>query len=177
MGGPSGCGKSTLAMTLLGLIEPVDGSITLGGVDLSGLEVRRRIGLLQQDGHIFSTSIRENLRIARPDATEAELSAALDRAGLCDFVRTLPTGWDTEVGANGSRISGGERQRLGLARLLLAEHRILVLDEPTEHLDRATAEALLDDVLALSPARSIIVITHARWVRERIGMSVTLQAA
>lgn len=180
LGGTSGSGKSTLAMTLLGLIEPRSGTITLGGVDLkycAGTDIRQRIGLLQQDGHIFSTSIRENLRIARPNATDDALWKALERAGLRDFVRSLPAGLDTEVGENGSRISGGERQRLSLARLLLAEHQILVLDEPTEHLDRATAEALLDDVLALSPARSIIVITHARWVRDRIGRSVTLQAA
>lgn len=180
LGGPSGSGKSTLAMTLLGLIEPRGGTVMLGGVAfdrLTGNDIRQRIGLLQQDGHNFSTSIRENLRIARPDATNSELWKSLDRAGLGDFVRTLPAGLATEIGENGGTLSGGERQRLGLARLLLAEHRILVLDEPTEHLDRATAEALLDDVLALSPDRSIIVITHTSWVRERIGMTITLRAA
>lgn len=180
VGGPSGSGKSTLGMTLLGLLEPMGGTVTLGGVDLrrlDGTAVRRRVGLLEQDGHIFATSIRENLRIARPDGTDAEFEHALGQAGLLAFVRTLPDGLDTEVGEHGNRLSGGERQRLGLARLLLAGHRILILDEPTEHLDRPTAEALLDDVLALSPARSLIVITHAAWVRERIGMSVALEAA
>lgn len=180
IGGPSGSGKSTLAMTLLGLIERLDGAIALGGVDLrqlAGADIRHRIGLLQQDGHIFATSLRENLRIARPDATDAQFEHALSLAGLLDFVRRLPEGLATEVGENGNRLSGGERQRLGLARLLLAEHRILILDEPTEHLDRPTAEALLEDVLALAPDRSILIITHADWVRERIGMSVTVSAA
>lgn len=177
IGGRSGRGKSTLAATLLKLIPPIDGSIRLGGFGLEridGSAVRSRIGLLQQDGHIFATTIRENLRIAKPDASAADLDRALERAGLTEFVSTLPRGLDTEVGEHGGRLSGGERQRLGLARLLLADHRVLVLDEPTEHLDRATAERLIDDILALAPERSIIVITHAAWVRDRVGRSLSL---
>lgn len=169
--GPSGRGKSTLAATLLKLIPPIRGSIQLGGFDLERLDggdVRSRVGLLQQDGHIFATTIRENLRIAKPSATQAELTHALDLAGLADFVNGLPQGLDTEVGEHGGRLSGGERQRLGLARLLLADHRVLVLDEPTEHLDRPTAEVLIDDILALAPSRSIILITHAAWMRDRV---------
>jgi len=177
--GPSGSGKSTLAMTLLKLLQPVDGSIRLGGIDLDrlrGADVRQRIGLLQQDGHIFATTIRENLLIAKPDATDVELGHALSLAGLEQFVHTLPKGLDTEVGEHGNRLSGGERQRLGLARLLLADHRVLILDEPTEHLDRPTAETLLEDVLALVPERSIIVITHSAWVLDRIGQSISVSA-
>ena len=177
--GPSGSGKSTLAMTLLKLLPPVNGSIRLGGIDLDwlrGADVRQRIGLLQQDGHIFATTIRENLLIARPGATDVELRHALSLAGLGQFVHSLPRGLDTEVGEHGNRLSGGERQRLGLARLLLADHRVLILDEPTEHLDRPTAEALLEDVLALAPQRSIIVITHSAWVLDRIGLSISVTA-
>lgn len=178
--GPSGSGKSTLAATLLKLLAPVSGTVLLAGVDLAdlaGQDVRHRIGLLQQDGHIFATTIRENLRIAKPDATDAEFAQALSLAGLGAFVRGLPAGLDTELGDHGNRMSGGERQRLNLARLLLAGHLILILDEPTEHLDRPTAERLLEDVLALAPARSILINTHAPWVLERIGTAVAIAPA
>lgn len=170
--GPSGSGKSTLALTLVKLLERRGGSVSLGGVSydaLTGEQLRQRIGLLQQDEQIFATSIRENLRIAKPDTNDHDLFEALDRVGLSALIRTLPNGLDTHVGEHGNRLSGGERQRLALARLLLAEHQILILDEPTEHVDRAVADELLTDILALAPQRSIIVITHAEWVRRRIG--------
>ena len=175
--GPSGSGKSTLAATLLKLIAPKGGEITVGGVDLTflrGKDIRNRIGLMEQDSHIFDTSIRENLRIGKIDATAADMEAALVRAGLHAFTHSLPQGIDTVVGENGSRLSGGERQRLALARLLLADRRILILDEPTEHLDELTAEALLDDILSLSPAHSIIVISHSRAVLDRLDRVVQL---
>ncbi|OUZ08043.1 thiol reductant ABC exporter subunit CydC [Aeromicrobium sp. PE09-221] len=178
--GPSGIGKSTLAYTLLRLIEPRGGSVLLGGVDIRDLasdEVRSRIGYLGQDEIIFDTTIRENLRIADPDVDEEGALAALDRAGLGDFVRSLPRGLDTPVGEHGSRLSGGERQRLALARLMLGEHRIVVVDEPTEHLDAPTARALMDDLLSLAPERSVIVISHAPEVLERIDRVVQLGAA
>ena len=168
--GPSGSGKSTLAWTLLRLIAPQGGSIELGGTDISlmrGRDVRRRIGLLEQDAHTFDTSIRENLRIGKPDATGEQVERALIRAGLADFIHSLPEGLETVVGENGVRLSGGERQRLALARLLLADRRILILDEPTEHLDEVTAERLLEDILALSPDHSIIVISHSSEVLDR----------
>lgn len=177
--GPSGAGKSTVALTLARMLEPLGGRVLLGGVDLRELaatDVRSRVGLLAQDELVFDTSLRENLRIADPAASDSAMQAALDRAGLGDFVRGLPDGLDTEVGEGGARLSGGERQRLCLARLVLADHQVLVLDEPTEHLDRRAAEALIDDVLALAPSRSIVVVTHADWVVERIGRSVTLSA-
>ncbi|UYM04372.1 thiol reductant ABC exporter subunit CydC [Solicola gregarius] len=161
--GPSGCGKSTLAAVLLKFLTPTAGQVTLGGIDLASLtgdEVRGVVGMLGQDEHVFDTSIRENLRIARPDASEAALWEALDRAGLGHFVRGLPAQLDTAVGENGARLSGGERQRLGLARLLLGDHRVLILDEPTEQLDEEAGDALLADLLALAPERSILLITH-----------------
>ncbi|MBW9216363.1 thiol reductant ABC exporter subunit CydC [Mumia sp. zg.B53] len=161
--GPSGSGKSTLAAVLLRLAAPRAGTITLGGTPidaLTGDQVRQVVATLRQDEHVFDTSIRENLRIADPQADDRTLLAALDAAGLGAFVAGLPDGLDTEVGENGGRLSGGERQRLGLARLLLGGHRVLVLDEPTEHLDAATAEALLRDLVALAPERSILLVSH-----------------
>ena len=161
--GPSGCGKSTLAAVLLKFLAPSGGRVTLGGVDmdeLTGERVRRVVGMLGQDEHVFDTTIRENLRIASPTADDAALWSALDSAGLGGFVRGLPDGLGTSVGENGARLSGGERQRLGLARLLLGDHRVLILDEPTEQLDEATGDALMEDLLALAPERSILLITH-----------------
>ncbi|WP_262849141.1 thiol reductant ABC exporter subunit CydC [Mumia quercus] len=161
--GPSGSGKSTLAAVLLRLAAPRAGTILLGGTplaDLTGEQVRRVVATLRQDEHVFDTTIRENLRIADPDADDVTLRAALGAAGLGPFIDGLPDGLDTEVGENGNRLSGGERQRLGLARLLLGDHRVLVLDEPTEHLDAATAEALLRDLVALAPQRSILLVSH-----------------
>lgn len=178
--GPSGIGKSTLGYTLLRLIEPRAGAIQLGGADVRELgsdDVRTRIGYLGQDEVVFDTTIRENLRIADPKADDDTAMEALDHAGLGDFVRSLPRGLDTPVGEHGGRLSGGERQRLALARLLLGDHRIVVLDEPTEHLDAPTARALLDDLLDLAPERSVIVISHAPEVLERIERVVRLDAA
>lgn len=175
--GPSGIGKSTLAYSLLRLVEPHEGSIRLGGVDLRsvlGEDVRRRIGYLGQDDIVFDTSIRENLRIARPQATDTQMHDALARAGLKDFLASLSSGLDTLVGEAGSKLSGGERQRLCMARLILADHRVLILDEPTEHLDADAAERLLDDVLQLCPDRSIMVISHAASVLDRFGDVIDL---
>lgn len=169
--GPSGVGKSTLAYALLRLLPTWDGQVRLGGVpttELAATEVRRRIGYLGQDDVVFDTSIRENLRIADPGATDDQLGEALASAGLLSAVQAMPDGLDTRVGEHGGRLSGGERQRLCLARLLLADHRILVLDEPTEHLDAPTAEALVADVLALAD-RSVIVISHSPAVLSRFG--------
>lgn len=178
--GPSGSGKSTLALTLVGLVPPRAGEVRLGGADtreLSGHDLRRRIGMLGQDAHVFDTDLRQNLRIADPRAGDEELVSALERAGLADLLRRLPRGLDTMVGEHGSELSGGERQRLGLARLLLGEHRILVLDEPTEHLDEDVADALVDDLLALAGPYSLVVISHADRVLERLDTVVTLGGA
>ncbi|MFD1827340.1 MULTISPECIES: thiol reductant ABC exporter subunit CydC [Mumia] len=178
--GPSGSGKSTLAAVLLRLAAPRAGTITLGGTPidtLTGEQVRRVVATLRQDEHVFDTTIRENLRIADPDADDATLRAALDAAGLGLFVAGLPDGLDTEAGENGNRLSGGERQRLGLARLLLGDHRVLVLDEPTEHLDAATAEALLRDLVALAPYRSILLVSHDERALAAASHVVRLGAA
>ncbi|MFE2635167.1 thiol reductant ABC exporter subunit CydD [Streptomyces scopuliridis] len=161
--GPSGSGKTTLAQVLLRFLDAREGGCRLGGTDtatLDGDTVRRFIGLCAQDAHLFDSSVRENLRLARTDATEDELRDALRRARLLDWVDALPAGLDTLVGEHGARISGGQRQRLALARALLADFPVLVLDEPAEHLDLATADALTTDLLAATEGRTTLLITH-----------------
>ncbi|MFH8888364.1 thiol reductant ABC exporter subunit CydD [Streptomyces sp. NPDC017949] len=161
--GPSGSGKTTLAQVLLRFLDPSDGTYTLGGIDvraLDGDDVRRTVGLCAQDAHLFDSSVRENLRLARTGASEAELREALAAARLLEWVDGLPDGPDTLVGEHGERISGGQRQRLALARALLADFPVLVLDEPAEHLDLATADALTADLLAATEGRTTVLITH-----------------
>ncbi|MEU4195941.1 thiol reductant ABC exporter subunit CydC [Kribbella sp. NPDC026611] len=161
--GPSGSGKSTLAAVLLRFLEPRGGEVLLDGVDLSTLEsdqVRSIVGLLTQESHVFDTSIRENLLLAQPGASDLQLWNALYRARLGHFVEKLPGGLDTMVGEHGARLSGGERQRLAFARLLLADRDILVLDEPTEHLDEETGRALLADLFAAAGHRTVVLLTH-----------------
>ncbi|MFJ2513503.1 thiol reductant ABC exporter subunit CydD [Streptomyces griseoviridis] len=161
--GPSGSGKTTLAQTLLRFLDARAGSYTLAGVDAYGLEgddVRRLVGLCAQDAHLFDSSVRENLLLARKDATEDELRHALGRARLLDWADGLPDGLDTLIGEHGARLSGGQRQRLALARALLADFPVLVLDEPAEHLDLPTADALTADLLAATEGRTTLLITH-----------------
>ncbi|GAA2579476.1 MULTISPECIES: thiol reductant ABC exporter subunit CydD [Streptomyces] len=161
--GPSGSGKTTLAQVLLRFLDPDAGSYTLAGVDahaLAGDDVRRLVGLCAQDAHLFDSSVRENLLLARKDATEGELRDALARARLLEWADGLPAGLDTLVGEHGARLSGGQRQRLALARALLADFPVLVLDEPAEHLDLPTADALTADLLAATEGRTILLITH-----------------
>ncbi len=161
--GPSGSGKTTLAQVLLRFLDADTGSYTLGGVDayaLDGDDVRGLVGLCAQDAHLFDSSVRENLLLAKRDATEDELRGALARARLLDWAESLPDGLDTLVGEHGARLSGGQRQRLALARALLADFPVLVLDEPAEHLDLPTADALTADLLAATEGRTTLLITH-----------------
>ncbi|WP_173861505.1 thiol reductant ABC exporter subunit CydD [Streptomyces aureus] len=161
--GASGSGKTTLAQVLLRFLDVEHGTYRLGGVpawELDGDAVRRLVGLCAQDAHLFDSSVRENLRLARTGASDEELREALRRARLLDWVDGLPEGLDTLVGEHGSRLSGGQRQRLALARALLADFPVLVLDEPAEHLDLATADALTDDLLRATEGRTTVLITH-----------------
>jgi ATP-binding cassette, subfamily B, bacterial len=161
--GSSGAGKSTIAQLLPRLYDVDAGSVRLGGVDVRGLSfdsIRGALGLVTQDGHLFHESIRANLLLAAPDASEAELWNALERARLADLVASLPDELDTIVGERGYRLSGGERQRLTIARLLLAKPRVVVLDEATAHLD-STSEAAVQEALAEAlEGRTAIVIAH-----------------
>ncbi|MDG4862867.1 ATP-binding cassette domain-containing protein, partial [Streptomyces sp. T-3] len=177
--GPSGSGKTTLAQVLLRFLDAEGGSYTLAGVDaaaLDGDDVRRMVGLCAQDAHLFDSSVRENLRLARTGATDGELRAALAAARLLDWVESLPDGLDTLVGEHGARISGGQRQRLALARALLADFPVLVLDEPAEHLDLATADALTEDLLAATEGRTTLLITHRMAGLEAVDEVIVLDA-
>ncbi|MFD5394630.1 thiol reductant ABC exporter subunit CydD [Streptomyces sp. NPDC127097] len=166
--GASGSGKTTLAQVLLRFLDEESGTYTLGGTaarEMAGDAVRRLVGLCAQDAHLFDSSLRENLRLARPEGRGAadadqELWDALGRARLADWVRGLPAGLDTMIGERGARLSGGQRQRLALARALLADFPVLVLDEPAEHLDLATADALTADLLTATEGRTTVLITH-----------------
>ncbi|WP_369145350.1 thiol reductant ABC exporter subunit CydD [Streptomyces sp. R44] len=161
--GASGSGKTTLAQVLLRFLDVEHGMYRIGGVpawELDGDAVRRLVGLCAQDAHLFDSSVRENLRLAKVGADDEELREALRRARLLDWVEGLPAGLDTLVGEHGSQLSGGQRQRLALARALLADFPVLVLDEPAEHLDLATADALTDDLLRATEGRTTVLITH-----------------
>ncbi|MEV7233095.1 thiol reductant ABC exporter subunit CydD [Streptomyces sp. NPDC051020] len=177
--GPSGSGKTTLAQVLLRFLDARSGTYRIGGVEASALDgdtVRRFVGLCAQDAHVFDSSIRENLRLARTGATDDELRGALAQARLLDWVQALPDGLDTLVGEHGARLSGGQRQRLALARALLADFPVLVLDEPAEHLDLATADALTADLLAATRGRTTILITHRLAGLEAVDEVVVMDA-
>lgn len=161
--GPTGAGKSTLAKLMARLYDPTSGTVSFGGVDLrhaSATELRRRITVVPQEGYLFASSLLDNVRIGRPDASEAEVEAALDSLGLLDRFRALPDGLATTVNERGSRLSAGERQLVSLARAALADPAVLVLDEATSSLDPGT-EALVERALErLTENRSVIVIAH-----------------
>ncbi|NEC88622.1 ABC transporter ATP-binding protein [Streptomyces sp. SID12501] len=161
--GTSGAGKSTIGQLLPRLYDTDEGAVRIGGVDvrdLSAASLRATLGMVTQDGHLFHDSVRANLVLARPTATDDELWAALTRARLDDLVRSLPDGLETVVGERGYRLSGGERQRMTIARLLLARQRVVILDEATAHLDN-TSEAAVQEALAEALAdRTAVVIAH-----------------
>lgn len=161
--GSSGAGKSTIAQLLPRLYDADAGAVRIGGVDvrdLSADSLRGTLGMVTQDGHLFHESVRANLLLARPQATEEEIWDALRRSRLDGLVASLPDGLDTVVGERGYRLSGGERQRLTIARLLLAQQRVVILDEATAHLD-STSEAAVQEALAEAlEGRTAVVIAH-----------------
>jgi thiol reductant ABC exporter CydC subunit len=177
--GPSGAGKSTIVELLLRFRDPERGRVMLAGRDLREYrqtDVRRAIAVAGQESHLFSAGIRENVLLARPDAGDAAVESALRQARIWDWVRGLPAGWHTRVGEAGRELSGGQRQRIVLARALLAGAPVLILDEPTAHLDPETAEALLRDVFAAASGRSILLITHRTEGLVLVDQVVTLAA-
>lgn len=177
--GPSGSGKSTLAALALKVTAPQAGRVLLGGVDVARLragDVRSRIAWLSQDTHLFSDTIRANLALARDGATDADMWAALDRAGIADIVRGLPDGLDSWIGEGGIQVSGGQGRRLALARTLLSTAPVLILDEPATGLDAATERAFLATLNDVEPSRTVILIVHRLMGVERLDRIFRLSA-
>lgn len=161
--GSSGAGKSTVASLITRLYDVSSGSVQVGGVDvrdLSFADLQKAVGMVTQDGHLFHDTVRANLTLARPDATEAEVWDAVDRARLRPVVEALPDGLDTVVGERGYRLSGGERQRMTIARLLLGSPRVVVLDEATSALDSTNEKAIQDALAEALAGRTAVVIAH-----------------
>lgn len=161
--GSSGAGKSTIAQLMPRLYDTDEGAVRIGGVDVRDLtagSLRQTLGMVTQDGHLFHDTVRANLLLARPEATEGDLWDALRRARLDDLVRSLPDGLDTVVGERGYRLSGGERQRMTIARLLLARQRVVILDEATAHLDNTSEAAVQEALTEALEGRTAVVIAH-----------------
>ena len=173
--GPSGAGKSTLAALLLRFLEPQDGRIFVGGADLTDVEVgawRAALGYVPQSPRLFHGTIADNLRLARPAATTRELLDAVRLAGAAEIIADLPSGLDTSVGEGGTRLSGGQRQRLAIARALLRDPAVLLLDEPTAHLDMTGEETIVALLDGLAGGRTIVAISH----RPRLALTSDLVA-
>jgi ATP-binding cassette subfamily C protein CydCD len=161
--GPSGCGKSTVLSVVLGLRSPDAGTVRCGGVDLSDLDLdewRRHLAWVPQRPHLFARTVAENIRLGRPDASDAHVAAALDAAGLTEVVRRLPRGADTLLGEGGGGLSTGERQRLALARAFVRNAPLLLLDEPTASLDSETEADVLAAVRELAFGRTALIVAH-----------------
>jgi ATP-binding cassette, subfamily C, bacterial CydC len=177
--GANGAGKSTVAAVLMRFCELTAGTALLDGYELASYaadDVRSVVGGCPQDPHLFDASIRDNLRFARPDATDDELAAAAARARLLPWIASLPQGWDTPVGTHGAAVSGGERQRLALTRAFLADPPLLILDEPTTHLDPPTRRALTDDLLHATEGRTVLLITHELDGLDQVDQIVVLDS-
>lgn len=163
--GSSGSGKSSLVALALRFRAPAPGEVTFASSSIAEFnsdDLRRRMAVLAQHDHLFATTIRENLLVADPDASPEKLEAALERAGVLTFVAAQPEGLDTFLGANGAKVSGGQARRLGLARALLKEAPLLILDEPTEGLDGETERDVLEGVLGAARDQALLFITHRR---------------
>jgi ATP-binding cassette subfamily B protein len=161
--GPSGTGKSTCVSLLLRFWDPQEGSIRLGGLDLRDFpldDLRRRISIVQQDNYLFNASIRENVKLGVPEATDEQMEVAARAANIHEFIQSLPDGYDTMVGERGAKLSGGQRQRIAIARAFLKDAPILVLDEATSNLDSENERLIRAAVARLMEGRTTLVIAH-----------------
>jgi ABC-type multidrug transport system fused ATPase/permease subunit len=179
--GSSGAGKSSLVNALLRYWPLEEGTLTVAGTDVTRLaaaDARATCALADQRAHLFAGTVRANLVLGRPDASDSDIAAALDAAQLTDWVAGLPEGLDTPVGNDGVALSGGERRRLAVARALLAPGPVLVLDEPTSALDPTLADRVVEGVLgsAAGSGRSVLVVTHRAAEADRCAGAVTLEA-
>ena len=177
--GPNGSGKSTMLAVLARHLDPSRGRHAVDGVDVHDLtieDVRRHVAVVDDEPHVFAASLRTNLVLAGPDAGDADVQRALERAGLGPWLADLPDGLDTALGSGGRGVSGGERARLGVARAVLADRPVVLLDEPTAHLDHATATAVLDDVLSATDGRSVVMVSHRPEALDRFDTVLDLGA-
>lgn len=177
--GETGAGKSSVAHLAMRFWNPCAGEIRLGGVSVDRLPLdacRRRIAVAPQNPHLFAATVRDNLRLGRPEATDAEIEAAARAAQIHDVIAAMPKGYATFVGARGHLLSGGEARRLSVARALLKDAPILILDEPTEGLDAETAARLMEGVLAAAYDRSILLVTHRPAGLDAMDEIVVLEA-
>ena len=175
--GPSGSGKSTIVNLALRFWGPTHGTVQLGGHDLRRYvekDLRETIGVVAQDTYLFNETLRNNLLLAKPGASDSEISSALERAQLAELINRLPQGLDSWIGEQGLRLSGGERQRLAVARVLLKDAPVLILDEPTANLDPSTEHRLLTEIYELTRGRATLVVTHRLVHMERMDEILVL---
>ena len=177
MVGPSGAGKSTIFQLLLRFFDPQSGAVLLDGIDLRDLardDFRSAMALVPQDPVIFATSARENIRFGRPDATDAEVTAAATAAAAHDFITALPQGYDSFLGERGVMLSGGQKQRVAIARAILRDAPVLLLDEATSALDAESERAVQQAVERLAVGRTVLVVAHRLATVKRADRIVVL---
>jgi ABC-type multidrug transport system fused ATPase/permease subunit len=177
LAGPSGAGKSSLLALLLRFAEPTGGRIEVGGVDLASIPVgdwRRQISWVPQQPYLFNTSVAANIALGQPAATQEAIARAAQAAGAAEFIEGLPDGYATEVSERGLRLSSGQRQQIALARAFLRDAPLLLLDEPTAHLDAVSARELEQAIARLTTDRTVIQVTHSQNETRDIGRLFTL---
>ena len=176
--GPSGSGKSTTAHLLMRFWDPNNGRVTMDGFDLREFaldDLRRQIALVAQDTYLFNDTLKNNILMAKPDASDAEVNKAVQRAALGDFVATVPGGLDSSVGERGMHLSGGQRQRVAIARAFLKDAPVLILDEATSHLDAVSEASVRDALKELMANRTTLVIAHRLSTIREADLIVALE--
>ncbi len=179
LAGPSGAGKSTVIEILLGFVRPESGRVTINGADITDLvpqALSRLTAWIGQRPMLFAGSILENIRFARPEATEEEVTAAACAARVEQFAATLPAGLETRIGEGGYGLSGGQAQRIAVARAYLKNAPLLLLDEPTAHLDPATEQEVFDSLRRLAVGRTVILASHSSAAHAFAGRRLDLRA-